>query len=125
MENLQEYMKYAIASESITVDGVPLRQGFNTLTDREFSKLSRSKFKTKGIYELHDQEFEAEENKKAEAKKTEESESMAMVTNPSGTATELDLEAKNYHELVQIAKNKGINTKGLSKVKILAALEEL
>jgi hypothetical protein len=117
---MNNYMKYAIASESITVDGVPLHHGFNSLNDREFNKLSRSKFRNRGIYELHDQEVEAQDNLVNETV----DEVVEAKTNPSGTAVEVDLAAKNYRELQQIAKQKGINTKGLSKVKILAAIKE-
>ena len=65
------YIKYAIAHESICVDGVRLSRGFNKLSDREFNKLSRSKFRKRGIYDLFDQENEVEQAKKAEAEAEE------------------------------------------------------
>ena len=135
------YIKYAIAHESICVDGVKLKQGFNQLSDREFNKLSRSKFRTKGIYDLFDQQNEVEIAQKAEAEaKTNEipdgiddSIDVVLTSDPesviedeedySNVLTVTDYSALSYPELVKYVQTAGIKPKSMKKVDILEALK--
>ena len=135
------YIKYAIAHESICVDGVKLKQGFNQLTDREFNKLSRSKFRTRGIYDLFDQQNEVEIAQKAEADaKTNEipdgiDDSIDIVPtfDPEPVIEDeedygkveavTDYSVLSYSELVKYVETTGIKPKSMKKVDILKALK--
>ena len=142
------YIKYAIAHESICVDGVKLKRGFNQLTDREFNKLSRSKFRKRGIYDLFDQADEVEKAKKAEAEAKELKVQDAVVETPvevedspkvetlsdpelvikdeedySDVKSVTDYTALSYEELVKYVQTAGIKPKSMKKVDILEALK--
>ena len=135
------YIKYAIAHESICVDGVKLKQGFNQLTDREFNKLSRSKFRTRGIYDLFDQQNEVEIAQKAEADaKTNEipdgiDDSIDIVPtfDPEPVIEDeedygkveavTDYSVLSYSELVKYVETAGIKPKSMKKIDILEALK--
>ena len=142
------YIKYAIAHESICVDGVRLSRGFNKLSDREFNKLSRSKFRKRGIYDLFDQENEVEQAKKAEAEakelevqgiaaktpvEVEDSLKVEIPSDPesviedeedySSVETVTDYTALSYEELVKYVQTAGIKPKSMKKVDILEALK--
>ena len=130
------YIKYAIAHESICVDGVKLKQGFNQLTDREFNKLSRSKFRTRGIYDLFDQQNEVEIAQKAEAEAKTNGVPDVIEDVPSNTEPVIedeedygktrevtDYTALSYEELVKYVQTAGIKPKSMKKVDILEALK--
>ena len=135
------YIKYAIAHESICVDGVKLKQGFNQLTDREFNKLSRSKFRTRGIYDLFDQQNEVEIAQKAEAEakvngvpdEIENFDKVVTLSDPepviedeedySNVEGMTDYTVFSYEQLVEYVKSAGIKPKSMKKVDILEALK--
>ena len=136
------YIKYAIAHESICVDGVKLKQGFNQLTDREFNKLSRSKFRTRGIYDLFDQQNEVEIAQKAErdkinviveAGKDEIPRNEDPLNDPEtviedeedyGKTKEVtDYSVLSYSELIKYVQTTGVKPKSMKKVDIIEALK--